>query len=67
MAQQLTIPNLSGIGSWLITAAIPLGAYGIVNLFAPANLFLFEPIESVSWFIIAAGAAAAAHRFAPRR
>lgn len=59
--------SLKSIGSALITAAIPLGAFAIVDLFAPANLFLFEPIQDVSWWIIAAGAAAAAHRLGNKR
>lgn len=69
MAKQLTLPemDLKSIGSALITAAVPLGALAVVNLFAPVNLFLFDAVESVSWWIVGVGAAAAAHRWVNKR
>ena len=59
--------DLKSIGSGLITLAAPLGAFAVVNLFAPANLFIFDAVEKVSWWIIAVGAMAAAHRWFNKR
>ncbi|MEM9584798.1 MAG: hypothetical protein AAGA08_16930 [Pseudomonadota bacterium] len=68
---QVQVPDfkLDDLGSTLISAAIPLGGYGLVDqlLYPQLNLFIFEPIQAVAAFIVAAGAAAAAHRFVPRR
>lgn len=62
----VNIPDVNprSFGSGLITAAIPLGGYALVDtfLYPDVNLFIFDGIAGFSGFIVAAGAAAFAHR-----
>lgn len=69
MAKSVTVPSLTVLGSYLITAAIPLGAYALVNkfLYPELNLFILPALDALSGFIVGAGAAAFAHRSAKRR
>lgn len=61
--------DLKSIGSALITAAIPLGGYALVDqfLYPNTNLFIFDVLANVAGFIIAGGAGAFLHRWANKR